>query len=373
MKNSLEILTELVRTPSVNPEGNPGVDQPGEAACAQLVAHMLEGMGATACLKEVLPGRPNVLGKFPTDRPGKPVVLFAPHTDTVSVVGMSIDPFGAEVHDGRLYGRGASDTKGPMAAMLAALSMRSDRIPNLPAEVWFAGLMGEEAGQLGAHTLAAECRPDFVIVGEPTQLAIVHAHKGAMWMRIETEGRAAHASTPSAGENAIYKMIDPLRILRDEVAPSLEAIRDPQLGAPTMSVNIIQGGAKVNIVPERCSCEIDIRTVPAMDTVAFEECLRARLSAASAGVSVSSVCAAALNTKPEGAFFDALLRAGGTLATAPWFCDAAVFAAKGVPAVAIGPGSIAQAHTADEFITLEDLEAGTQFFIRLLDEFAAIL
>ncbi len=370
--NARELLEQLVRVPSVNPEGCPGIDEPGEAACAALLADLLDALGASVEMTDVLPGRPNVVGKFPSDRPGKPVVLFAPHTDTVSVVGMTIDPFAAEVRDGRLYGRGASDTKGSMAAMLAALSQRAQLIHTLPVEVWFAGLMGEEAGQLGAHALAATCKPDFVIVGEPTQLQVVHAHKGAMWMRLETTGRSAHASTPSSGDNAIYKMIDPLRILRDEMAPALAAIQDPLLGSPTLSITMLHAGSKVNIVPDRCTCELDIRTVPAMDTAAFERDVRARLQAASPELALSSSSAAALHTQPEGVYFEALARSGARLATAPWFCDAAVFAARGIPAVAIGPGSIAQAHTADEFLSLDDLEAGVRFFIRFLDELSAI-
>lgn len=365
-----KLLAQLVSIPSVNPQGDPGVEVPGEAACAAFLGEYLDGLGADVSIEDVVPGRPNVVGKFPSDRAGKPVVLFAPHTDTVSVVGMTIDPFAAEVRSGRLYGRGASDTKGPMAAMLAALAARADAIPSLPVEVWFAGLMGEEAGQLGAHALAAACRPDFVVVGEPTGLGIVHAHKGAMWMQVEAAGRAAHASTPELGDNAIYKMIEPLRVLHDDVLPMLDAIRDPVLGSPTLSVNVLRGGSKTNIVPDRCTCEIDIRTVPAMDIDGFARDVAARLESVSPGVAVTVQTAAALNTRPEGVFFDCLIEAGAPLATAPWFCDAAVFGQLGVPAVAVGPGHIAQAHTADEFIALDDLEAGAEYFARFLDRLA---
>src|SRR6185436_532575 len=111
---------ELIRIPSVNPAGTPGTDGVGEEKCARYVERFLRSLGATAELRSVLPGRPNVVGRFPSDRPGKPRVLFAPHTDTVSVAGMTIDPFGGEVREGRVWGRGASDTKGSMAAMLWA-------------------------------------------------------------------------------------------------------------------------------------------------------------------------------------------------------------------------------------------------------------
>src|SRR5271156_5947776 len=139
-------LPELVRIPSVNPHGSPGIDKPGEQACAEFVAGFLRGCGAEVELREVAPGRPNVLGRFPSDAPGKKRVILAPHLDTVSVAGMVIDPFGGELRDGKIWGRGATDTKGCMAAMLWSLWELRDRIPGLGHEVWFAGLMGEEAG-----------------------------------------------------------------------------------------------------------------------------------------------------------------------------------------------------------------------------------
>src|SRR5437763_473167 len=117
-QNVVELLQALVRIPSVNPHGNAGVERPGEQACAEFVAEFLRFCGASAELREVESGRPNVVGIFPADKSGKPRLLFAPHLDTVSVSGMTIDPFAAELRDGKIWGRGASDTKGPMAAML---------------------------------------------------------------------------------------------------------------------------------------------------------------------------------------------------------------------------------------------------------------
>src|SRR4051812_44601211 len=119
--SAVELLQSLVRIPSVNPAGDPGTDKVGEQACAEYLVEILRDLGADVTLREVLPGRPNVVGRFPSDRPGKPRLLLAPHTDTVSVAGMTIDPFGAELRDGKIWGRGACDTKGSMTAMLWAL------------------------------------------------------------------------------------------------------------------------------------------------------------------------------------------------------------------------------------------------------------
>ncbi len=357
----VELLQELIRIPSVNPEGDPGTTETGERAMAEFLAGFLRELGAEAELREVLPGRPNVVARFPA--PGKPRLLFAPHTDTVSVGGMTIAPFGGERRDGRVWGRGASDTKGPMAAMLWALCESREMLAALPYEIWFAGLMGEEAGMPGSQALAAEERFDFVVVGEPTELQVVHATKGSAWLTLRTRGRAVHASQPECGENAIYKMADVLRCVREEIAPALAEQRHATLGSPTVSVGMIRGGTKVNIVPDLCEVGVDFRTVPGQDL----EAVRARLREVCPDLEIEGTGAPPMFTEPDHAVIDALREAGAGLTTAAWFCDGAMFAARGVPAVAVGPGSIAQAHTKDEWIAVADLEAGVAFFKRFLN------
>ncbi len=352
------LLQALVRIPSVNPHWFTGVDEPGEQACAEFVGAFLRHCGAEVELREVAPGRPNVLGRFPADRAGKPRVILAPHLDTVSVAGMSIAPFGAELRDGKVWGRGATDTKGPMAAMLWALYELRERIAGLGHEVWFAGLMGEEAGQEGARAFVREERADFALITEPTGCDVVYTHKGALWLKLRTAGRAVHSSAPELGENAIYKMADVLVCIRDRIAPGLGALRDPVLGAPTISAGTIRGGSKTNIVPDSCELEVDVRTIPGQDAGGIV----AMLEEASPGVQVSQWQSAPLRTDPAHPLIQLLLRDGSRLAGAPWFCDAAVFAEAGIPAVAAGPGSIAQAHTEDEWLAVADLERGVAFY-----------
>ena len=359
------LLGELIRIPSVNPEGEPGVDEPGEARLAGYLEKLLNELGAEASLREVLPGRPNVVARFPSDRPGKPRLLLAPHTDTVSVAGMTIDPFGGEVRDGKVWGRGASDTKGPMAAMLCALSRLGEEIPKLGYEIWFAGLMGEESGQHGAKALASEESFAFVIAGEPTDLKTVHAHKGSLWVTMTAHGKAVHASAPEKGDNAVYKISSAIERIRGEVIPEVERREHPLLGRSSLSVGTVRGGSKTNIVPDHCEATIDIRTIPGEDPLRIIDLLKL----ASPGVDISHQSSSPLNTDPEHPLIRKLSSLGASPVGAPWFCDAAVFAAKGMPAVALGPGSIAQAHTADEWISVRDLEEGTAFekFLRSLN------
>ncbi len=361
-----ELLRELIRIPSVNPDGDPGTDRTGEQACAEFVGEFLRQCGAEVEMQDVAPGRPNVIGRFAPGS-GKPRLLFAPHLDTVSVRGMTIDPFGGEQRDGRIYGRGASDTKGSVAAMLAALYEMKDRLAGLDYEIWFAGLMGEEAGQDGARAFVREHRVDFAVVGEPTDLQIVHTHKGALWLTLTTHGVAAHASTPARGDNAIYRMNEVIALLRDEILPGLAEHHDETLGPPTLSVGTIAGGSKINIVPDWCRIEIDLRTTPAFIHADGRERLTARLAQAFPDLEIEVREAHPLHTPPDHAVIGRLEKAGAHCVGAPWFCDAAIFSQAGIAAVAVGPGSIAQAHTRDEWIAEKDLRDGQNFFVRFLD------
>jgi acetylornithine deacetylase/succinyl-diaminopimelate desuccinylase-like protein len=362
MTTVTEIAQALIRIPSVNPDGNPGTSETGEEACAVWIAEFLKSFGVEAELRHVFPGRPNVVGRLPSAGTRKPRILLAPHTDTVSIVGMSISPFSGEIRDGRVWGRGASDTKGPMAAMLWALREIAPLAPELPHELWFAGLAGEEAGQHGAKALAAQEKFDFVIAGEPTGLNVVYTHKGSNWTRLRTRGRAVHASRPAEGENAIYKMCDAIDCIRTLVTGELAKASDPVLGSPTVSVGTISGGSKTNIVPDICEASVDMRTIPGQDVTVLERMLRERVP----DIELETTGSLPLHTDPDHPLISKLCECGAQRVGAPWFCDAAVFAAQGCPAVAVGPGSIAQAHTADEFIAVDDLERGAKFFLTFL-------
>jgi acetylornithine deacetylase/succinyl-diaminopimelate desuccinylase-like protein len=360
-----------VRIASVNPDGDPGTGRTGEQDCAEFVADFLRSLGAEADLHAVHPGRPNVVGRFAAAG-GKPRLLFAPHTDTVSVAGMTIDPFGGEIRDGRVHGRGASDTKGPMAAMLWALRECRDILPRLSHEIWFAGLMGEEAGQDGAKALAAREVFDFVVVGEPTDGKVVFRHKVDATARIVAEGRAAHSSCPERGENAILKLARGLLSLDEALTAHFAGISDPVLGRPTFSIGTIRGGSKFNIVPDRAEAVIDLRLLPAQWKAGQAAEVFRVMSEACPGLRIERLGGSeALDTDPGHPLVRLLAEAGAEPDGAAWFCDAAIFSAAGMPAVAVGPGSVAQAHTKDEYIEVAALEAGVEYFKRFLHSLRA--
>ena len=364
------LLQDLIRIPSVNPEGDPGCKETGESLIASYVGDLLEELGASVTFQEALPGRPNVLARFPSSGDiQKHRLLFAPHLDTVSVSGMTIPPFGGEVYEGCVWGRGATDTKGSMAAMLWALYQARERIPHLPWEIWFAGLVDEETYQAGSRKLAAETRFDFVVVGEPTSMHVVHRTKGSLRLTLRTRGRAAHGSSPEVGENAIFKMLDVLHWVREVATPQLHQNVSPDLGSSSINVGIIQGGVRHNIVPDLCEAVLDIRTVLGQNVGALKESLHRIYP----DLEIETRVAPPLYTRPDHPLIQKLLTIGSQLsmgsqlATAPWFCDATSFSAAGIPAIAIGPGSIAQAHTTNEFLKISDLEQGGLFFESFLN------
>jgi len=369
------LLQELIRIPSVNPDGAKGQGATGEKACAEWVGGFLEACGAEVIFEEILPGRPNVTGHF-SGRGNKPGLLFAPHTDTVSIQGMTIDPFGGEIRDGRIYGRGASDTKGTMAGMLWALLQLREEIPHLEAAVSFVGLMGEEAGQPGSKHFADHHSSefDFAVVGEPTELQTVYAHKGCVWLELTTSGRSCHGSTPERGENAIRKMLSVLEPLLASLEAELPKFQDDVLGNPTVSLGSMTGGVSPNIVPASCRAVLDFRETPALHQAGGGlQLVETFLEKAGANEAVEirklgdSV---PLFTPPSTEGIQRLQSIGSKLTVAPWFCDAGRLAEKGIPAVAVGPGKIAQAHTEDEFLAVEDLEAGADFYANFIRTYA---
>ncbi len=280
---------------------------------------------------------------------------------------MSIDPFGGEIRGGKLYGRGASDTKGPMASMLWALRECREILPKLTHEIWFAGLMGEEAGQDGAKALAERERFAFVIVGEPTDLEVVFKHKVDVTARITATGRAAHSSCPERGENAITKLAAGLLALAKALTSYFETVADPVLGHPTFSIGTIRGGTKSNIVPDHAEAVIDLRLLPSQWKNGEARHLFEIMRQACPGLQVEQISGSeALDTDPAHPLVAKLVEIGGRPAGAAWFCDAAIFSVQGIPAVAVGPGSIAQAHTENEFIEVAALEKGVAYFKKFL-------
>ena len=372
------LLSDLVAIPSVNPMGR-AVSGPEyyEDRLTDYLENFFQIRGLKSRRDLILPGRENLLAHY--HAPGsRRTILFDVHQDTVPVEGMTIDPFGAKIDSGRLYGRGACDVKGSMAAMLLAFERLCAEKPRGSASVILALTVDEEFTHIGSSRLA-EMKPevDLAIVAEPTKLDLVTTHKGAIRWKIVTRGIACHSSTPNLGDNAIYRMAKVISALQDHADELARSQVDPMLGSASLSVGRIEGGQSVNVVPDRCEIEIDRRVIPGEDpdrTIArVAEFLQARLGtlddleflpawvkmpALRANMNpidldmMSKIIAKKIGREPR--------RVG-----VPYGTDAGPLGQVGVPCVVFGPGDIAQAHTKDEWVDLDEVRTAAELYFDL--------
>ena len=369
------LLAELVRLPSINPMGRS--DLPSHLAFESRVADCyerhLKSLGVPVERQAVAPGRDNVIARFPSPVSSAPTILLEAHMDTVPVDGMTIDPFGAEVRDGKLYGRGACDVKGGGVAMFGAFRRLVEERPAGAASVVLAYTVDEEHTFLGVQRLMRD-RPkfDFAIVAEPTGLQIVRSHKGvARWM-LETDGIACHSSRPDRGTNAIYRMARMLRAVEEYAGELAATAIDPLLGPATLSVGTIQGGVSPNTVPDACTATIDRRLLPGETPEGVLIACRAAI-AARAGSEVPfrlNALYACPALAPQGgeAFVERFAEAIGdpTLLAVPYGTDASTIRDAGIPAIVFGPGQIEQAHTKDEWIELAQVDRAAEMLFAFL-------
>jgi acetylornithine deacetylase len=361
---STRYLRDYVAIPSVNPMGRSDLpaEIAGEARYASQLREQLRGLGLDA---ELIgdPERPSVVAVARAAK-DSPSLLVASHLDTVPVDDMEIDPFDPHIDGERLYGRGSCDTKGGMAALVAALE-RVLAAGRLRRSVVVVGEADEEYTSVGVREvmrhLGREGRPDWVLATEPTELRPVTRHKGIAVARLVARGEACHSSNPAAGSNAIVTLSQ--AVLR--------------LGPGTLSVNLAGGGQAVNIVPNEAWLLLDRRLLPGEDAGTLREELEAALAAhglSRVDIAECSVAKGPLGTPDDHPLLrscqDALARCGLETepATAAFGTDAGVLECEeSLPGVVMGPGSIAQAHTAREFVDLRQVEKMTEFFVQLLE------
>ncbi|MCF2136289.1 MAG: M20 family metallopeptidase [Candidatus Thorarchaeota archaeon] len=348
---------ELIATNSENPPGH-------EAEVAKLLREHLEGYGL-ACKSVGSSNRPNLIFYTHEGETG-PLVIHG-HMDTVPVGDIKdwdYDPFAGEIHNGRLYGRGACDMKGPVAALAETMIQYVEEHPKVPLVML--ATSDEESGCSGAEAVAKSGLLEgipFGVCAEPTDLKVLVGEKGMLWTRVVARGKAAHGSRPEEGLNAITLCTDALRVLTATPYP----FEDTELmGAPTINVGMIEGGVKINVVPDSCQAQIDMRLVKGQDIEGTLAEMRRRLT--EAGLS-DHVSVEYLHGKPAvitpsdapivDAALGALERVVGSrpqITAATYGTDCSVLQPKiGIVNVILGPGSIEQAHQPNEFILVDQL------------------
>lgn len=368
-----KLLRELVALPSVNPAFlPPGDARAGEKSIGEFLASVAAQGGLDVDFQEVLPNRSNVIARFLPSGKVRQRILLAPHMDTVGVV--SDDQFVPVLKKGRIYGRGACDTKGSVAVMMSAL-IELARAGKRPAntEVILVALVDEESGQGGSRHLAKSgFKADLAIVGEPTRLQIVTAHKGDLWLQLETRGKAAHGSRPELGKNAVHLMAKIVHLLETDYAHQLRRKRHALLRHGTINVGTITGGRQPNIVPDRCAIQIDRRTLPGESDPAVKREILTFIRRHGLGATLldtkNDEPAPPMETDTRLPLVQQFLNCAGQKkgAGVDFFTDAGVLASAGIPSVVFGPGDIAQAHTSDEWVAVSQLERGAQLLLRYL-------
>ena len=380
------LLVDLVRTPS-----HPGLPRQEERV-AMLLADWLRVHGIHVALDEAAPGRPNVLARVRGKERGRTLVLCG-HTDTVPL--NDGDPgvgFGGTIRDGQLFGRGACDMKGAIAAMAAALAALA-ATRRLPAgEVVLAAVVDEEMESLGAeHLVASKLRADGAIVGEPTGNRLALGHKGLEWIEVGFRGRAAHGGTPQAGISAISAAARFACLVEDELRPALARKQHPLLGPPTINLGTIRGGDQPSTVAAACTVALDRRTVPGetyAEVVRELRALLARIEQAMPGLttdvhrmpggmaSLEHLSTAIDAEHPlaravEAARARVTGRAEAPTAFPAW-TDAALLASfASIPCVVLGPGDLAHAHSPRESVSLAEVADAARIYAEAAVEFGA--
>ena len=376
------LLSDLVAIPSVNPMGR-SLQGAGvlEAGMTDYLERWFHALGVPHERTTLAPGRDNIVARYDAPSPRR-TVLFDAHQDTVPTDGMTIPPFVPERIGGRLYGRGSCDVKGGMAAMLIAFARLARERPPGSASVLMACTVDEEFTHIGSTYLAAhDTGADVAIVAEPTKLDLVNHHKGAVRWKVRTRGVACHSSMPHLGVNAIYRMAALIDALASHAGALAQSSPHAVLGPPSLSVGRIEGGQSVNVVPDWCEVEVDRRIVPGEVPT---ECLtRVRnalireLGPEAAEwfeflppwVNMPSLAPGESGTEE----WVALVRSAVAEATGrapeligvPFGTDAGPLNAAGLPCLVFGPGDIAQAHTKDEWIELDQVRAAADAYYRI--------
>ena len=373
MDPAIRLLRDLVAINSVNPTLVPGA--PGEAAIADFLAGEMRNSGLDVAIEPAAAGRPNVVGVVEGRGKGRTLMLCG-HTDTVGVAGMH-DPFTPVERDGRLYGRGAQDMKGGVAAMVSAAARAAAR--SLPAgRLIVAAVVDEEHSSIGADALVKTWTADAAIVTEPTDLAIAIGHKGFAWVDVTVEGRAAHGSRPKEGQDAILRLG---RVLaRLEMLDSTLQARPPHplVGTGSLHASFITGGHELSSYPDRATLQLERRILPSEpESTAIDE-VRAILDAIRHDDPTFRATAEAMFSRPAyevprdhelpRALAEAATRAGvpPQITGASFWTDAAVLGHAGIPSILFGPGG-AGLHSTEEYVNVADVIACRDALIQLVE------
>jgi acetylornithine deacetylase/succinyl-diaminopimelate desuccinylase family protein len=358
---AISLLCDLVAIDSVNPSLVRGAA--GEAQIADAIDAHLRALGLDVARQEAAAGRPNVIGVLEGRERGR-TLMFCGHIDTVGVAGMK-SPFNPVIRENRLYGRGAQDMKGGVAAMIDAARLARDR-GFRKGRLVIAAVVDEEYESIGADALVRDWKADAAIVTEPTDLQIGVAHKGFAWASIATRGRAAHGSRPTEGRDAILRMGRVLGRLEQLDRDLQSRAPHPLLGTGSLHASIIEGGRELSSYPDWCHLQLERRTVPGETAETFEHEMKSLLDELVRNDRELDASMSLLFSRPPyelpaehelpRGLQTAAVAAGARSSTIgmSFWTDAAILGDAGMPSVLFGPGG-AGLHSLDEYVNVEDV------------------
>jgi succinyl-diaminopimelate desuccinylase len=364
--NTLELTRDLLSFNTINPPGQ-------ERQCAQYLGKLLGNGGFKVAYYDFDESRTSLIARL-EGRHDKPPFCFSGHLDTVPLgaESWSKDPFSGEVDGNRVYGRGASDMKAGIAAMVGSALRLQKNFPE-KAGITLIFTAGEETGSQGASCLAGlnqvlgQCGA--LVVGEPTSNYPLVGHKGSLWLEIETTGITSHGSMPEQGDNAIYKAVEMVNKLQEF---DFNVMPHPFLGKPTLNVGTIAGGLNINSVPDRAVIGVDMRTVPSLPNDVLYQKMKSYLGE---DVKIKPIVdMGSVTTDPENEWIQAVFEIMKSfLGERPeprgvaYFTDASILtpAFNMPPTVILGPGEPEMAHKTDEFCRVSRIEEATEAYFRI--------
>jgi acetylornithine deacetylase ArgE len=367
--DALDLTTELVRFNTVSPPG-------GEEPCARYIRDFLADIGVRSDVHAFQSNRANLIARIgPKNKKG---LLLSGHLDVVPAGDLDqwiTAPFEPEVRHGKLFGRGTADMKGAVACILRAVANLAKE--QYKRQLTLAFTAGEEIGYDGLRALLKEEKitsedAEYGINGEPTELKAVPLHKGRVVLLVRIHGKTAHASTPELGVSAIDRAVDFAVALRT-LGGDFMKTRHPKLGANKMSVTLLRGGTKDNVIPDECNLTLDCRLVPPYATDNLFSDLRDLVRGLrnsdedfNADIKVEQI-ADMLNLPVDKGIMKVLREElGATITGVPYNTEAPLYTKAGIPTALFGPGSVEQAHQPNEFITLEQLRRGTKAYEKII-------
>lgn len=375
---TVELLKRLVSINSVNPSLVKGA--PGEVEIAEFVAEFMRGIGLETRVEDVEPGRPNVIGVLKGAGGGQKLMLNG-HMDTVGIDYMEIDPLDPVEMEGKLYGRGTNDMKSGLTAILAAAKAVIESDVKLRGDLVVAAVCDEEYASIGTEKLMDEVNVNTAIVGEPTQLQILVAHKGFAWIDVETRGVAAHGSRPEIGVDAIAKMGKVLVELETLQEDMFQRTKHELVGTPSIHASIIEGGRELSTYPDYCKLQVERRMIPGEESSDVDTEMKAIITSLSEadpkfdGSYRITFFRGPMEVSPEEKICQILHRSiveviGNKpqfIGSAGWL-DSEIIWKRGIPVVAFGPRGKGS-HAAVEYVELDSVIDAARILERVIDRF----